>query len=220
MNTRHARPLLRFKCDGGGCALGRVRPGWLRAAARRLRAGPFERSARSTRRRMGAAALLWLQHLGAACCGGAMLLAGSGFDGCFGQSEADAGRTALCLCGTSSLLRLLSVVEEETGSSGQPRHRCCCSLQPGCPVGHESQCCRKVSEPARISPEMRVTVVLPAGVLWARGPGADGLEESLCYCGRARCESGLRPTGQQRGKAARATGCWRAAEQARRCRSS
>ena len=167
--------------DGGGCALGRVRPGWLRAAARRLRAGPFERSARSTRRRMGAAALLWLQHLGAACCGGAMLLAGSGFDGCFGQSEADAGRTALCLCGTSSLLRLLSVVEEETGSSGQPRHRCCCSLQPGCPVGHESQCCRKVSEPARISPEMRVTVVLPAGVLWARGPGADGLEESLCY---------------------------------------
>ena len=84
-----------------------------------------------------------------------------------------------------------------------------------CPVGHESQCCRKVSEPARISPEMRVTVVLPAGVLWARGPGADGLEESLCYCGRARCESGLRPTGQQRGKAARATGCWRAAEHRR-----
>ena len=48
--------------DGGGRALERVRPGWLRAATCRLRAGPYERLARSTRRRMGAAALLWLQH--------------------------------------------------------------------------------------------------------------------------------------------------------------
>ena len=51
-----------------------------------------------------------------------------------------------------------------------------------------------MSEPARISPEMRVTVVLPAGVLWARGPGADGLEESLCYTAAGRVVSpGLGP---------------------------
>ena len=37
-----------------------------------------------------------------------------------------------------------------------------------------------------------MTVALPAGVLWVRGPGVDGLEEGLCYCGLgAFCESGL-----------------------------